>query len=151
MHTQVKIRNLSTGPLSIMDTWGPQVERKIARSVWKKGEDGLVKTHKLDVRQVPPAFNLMPGEEAILPRAAANSDQIVGLHRAGMISVSPVAVEDAPKAPAKADRGQDTPPAGDGQEEASKDSQDADGGKAESTGKDRKGKGKGKGKGKAGD
>ena len=148
MHTQVKIVNRTPGPLTIMDTWGPQVEKKRIRSTWKKGEDGLVKKHVLDVRQVPPAFNLLPGESVILPRSAANADQIVGLHRAGMISVSPVTAQDAPRTPAKAEVPKGTSPARDGQEEAREGHQDGDteDGSASGTWK-----GRGKGKGKARD
>jgi len=146
MYTQVKIRNLTTGPLAIMNTWGPQVERRVARTQWKKGQDGLVKKHVLDVRQVPTAFNLPAGEEVTLPRAAANSDQIVGLHRNNMISVSPVKPKDAPQAPAEVETAKDTSQAPEGQEEAGDGPQD-------STEKDHRqgnGRGKGKGKGRSG-
>jgi len=149
MHTHVKIVNRTPGPLTIMNTWGKQVEMIRARTVWKKGDEGLVKSFVKDVRQVPTSFCLMPKEEATLPRAAANADQIVGLHRAGMISVSPVTVEDAPQAPAEEEGAKDTSPAPKATEEAREGSQDASKGDGKDTGK--KGRGKGTGKAKAKD
>lgn len=100
MHTHVKVRNETRGPLPIMRTWQPESSRKVHKvvvSTWKKKEDGYHRSYAVESRRPPAAFNLAAGEEVILPRAAANSDQIVGLHRARMISVTPTVLKPGEK------------------------------------------------------
>jgi len=88
----IRIRNDTKGPLAIMTVWEDPKEIKVAASQYKR-EGGKVQRNISVVRkQVPDAFTLMPGVTSEkLPAKAASAEQIVGLHRAKMIAVIPVA------------------------------------------------------------
>lgn len=88
----IKIRNDTKGPLAIMEVWDDLKEIKVAASSYKTEGDKVMRNCSVVRKQVPDAFTLMPGVTSkALPAKAASADQIVGLHRAKMITVIPVA------------------------------------------------------------
>lgn len=116
MFDSVKVKNTSGGPLAIMRTWDAPVESTRWQSTWKRAEGGMKRTVRKVVHTVPSAFHLADGEEVTLPRAAANSDQIVGLHAAGRIKVTPVTTPaklpvPAPTPASSSDEGDEVPKA----------------------------------------
>lgn len=88
---KIRLKNTHTGPLHLIKVWDEPKTIQVVTSRYKKeGKDferkvGLVK------KDLHESFRLLPGElSEPLPERAARSDQIIGLHKSGMIRVFPI-------------------------------------------------------------